>query len=85
MLCCEYIRLKYLLQEKNSAEQCLELSAAEYQELFRIIFHQHGDKKNTVICAAHDVSQLLLGKHRKNLSSPFNPSHLTLKTCNIKV
>ena len=29
------IRLNYLLQEMNSAEQCLELSAAEYQQLFK--------------------------------------------------
>jgi len=77
------IRLNYLLQEMNSAEQCLELSAAEYQQLFRIMFHQHEDNENTVLCAAVDVSEkLLLGRYRENLSSPFNTSNLTLKKCN---
>ena len=68
----------------NSIEQCIELSAVEYQRLFWILFHKHEDNiKDAVICAAHDVaSSLLRYGNRKDIYST-DPSHLSdLKRCN---
>ena len=68
----------------NSFEQCIELSAVEYQSLFGILLRIHEDNiKDAVICTAHDVASYLLnGQHRKDIYS-IDPSYLSdLKRCN---
>ena len=69
----------------TSIEQCIELSAVEYQRLFSNLFHEHEDNiKDTVICAAIDVAfSLLKYENREDIYST-DPSHLTeLKSCPI--
>ena len=70
----------------SSIEQCIELSAAEYQELFGILFHKHKDNiKDSVICAAIDVASTLLKlKNREDIYST-NTHDLQLEGCNINL
>ena len=70
----------------SSIEQCIELSAVEYQELFGILFPKHKDNiKDTVICAAIDVASTLLKlKNREDLYST-DIRHLKLEGCNINL
>ena len=67
----------------NSFEQCIELSAVEYQRLFWILFHKQEDNiKDAVICAAIDVASSLLNPENWKDVYSTNPIHLIeLKTC----